>query len=110
MRRPMENARAGDAGAIVRSGRIFAKQNCYNRDETQTLPGPDECIWRLARALRKGRLEGWGINFARSILRHNRRRGWMPTPKQLASMRNLVAKLVEPNEALIDGGDNDWAA
>ncbi len=44
MRRRMDNARAGDAGVVVRSGNAFAKQNSRNDDETQFRPGVDECV------------------------------------------------------------------
>ncbi len=44
MRRRMDNARAGDAGVVVRSGKTFAKQNSHNNDETQFALGADECI------------------------------------------------------------------
>ena len=37
----------------------------------------------------------WTRGFAKSVLRQSRRRGWEPTPKQLAMMRRLVAELFE---------------
>ena len=79
-------------------------------DKTQYQPCADECVYRLRRALRAGRLgpDSWGFNFTRSILRHSKRRNWEPSDKQLYSMRALVAELAAPNEDLIDdGGDND---
>ena len=70
----------------------------------QFQPGVDECVWRLGRALRMGRIsrDGWGFGFTLSILKNNKRRGWTPSPKQLSAMRDLVAELAEPTEALID--------
>ena len=77
-------------------------------------PCADECCYRLGRALREGRLEpnGWGFDFTRSILRHNKRPGWVPTPKQLSAMRQLIAELAEPDTGPLidDWGDNDRAA
>jgi hypothetical protein len=74
-------------------------------------PGADECAWRLGRALRQGRIsrDDWGFNFTLSILRHNKRRGWEPSAKQLSVMRQLVAELAEPGEALIDEADYEAA-
>ncbi len=80
-------------------------------DKTQFQPCSDECVYRLRRALRAGRLEpdSWGFNFTRSILRHSKRRNWEPSDKQLYSMRTLLIELAAPNEDLIDGGDDDAA-
>jgi hypothetical protein len=71
-------------------------------------PGPDECAYRLGRALRNGVLERgtWGHGFAASILRANKRPGWEPSDKQLYAMRRLLAELSAPDEALIDGDDD----
>ena len=81
-------------------------------DKTQYQPCADECVYRLGRALRAGRLEpdSWGFNFVRSVLKHSKRPAWVPSPKQLGAMRRLVTELAEPDEDLIDGGDDDWAA
>ena len=70
-------------------------------------PGSDECICRLRRALRAGRIarDEWGHDFVLSILRHNKRRGWKPSPKRLRTMRRLLAELAEPDDSLIDEGD-----
>ena len=75
------------------------------------LPCADECVFRLGRALHKGRLEPgtWSFNFVRSVLRHSKRRGWTPSPKQLENMRRVLAELVEPDEDLIDEADDDAA-
>ena len=70
-------------------------------------PGADECAYRLGNALRQGRIsrDDWGYNFTLSILRHNKRRGWAPSPKQLSAMRALVAELAGP-DSLIDEADH----
>ena len=81
--------------------------------EAQYLPCADECCYRLGRALRMGWLErdGWGFNFTRSILRHNKRRNWEPSEKQLYAMRRLLDELSEPvNGSLIDADDCHEAA
>jgi hypothetical protein len=59
-----ENARAGDAGAIVKASRRFTSRNSRNNDEKQHLPCADECVYR-----------------------------WPPKPKQAAWLRSLVAQL-----------------
>ena len=70
-------------------------------------PGSDECISHLHRALRAGRIarDSWGHGFTLSLLRHNKRRGWKPSPKRLRTMRRLLAELAEPDDSLIDEGD-----
>ena len=106
------SARAGAAGA-VKADRRFTGQNSHKPDERQLQPCADECIYRLRRALRAGRIgrDSWGFGFTRSILRHSKRRKWEPTPKQLHCMRGLLAELAEPSESLIDdGGGDDWVA
>ena len=78
--------------------------------DAPSLPGQDECIFRLRRALGKGRLkpDEWAFNFTRSVLRHSKRADWVPSPKQLESMRRVLTELAAPNEDLIDdGGDHD---
>ena len=64
-------------------------------------PGSDECFSRLNRALRTGRIarDSWGHGFTLSLLRHNKRRGWKPSPKRLRTM------LAEQDDSLIDEGD-----
>ena len=106
------SARGGDAGA-VNAGKHFTRHISDKPDERQPPPGADECCWRLGRALRMGRIsrDDWGFDFTRSILRHSKRRGWIPSPKQLYAMRNLVAELAEPDAGpLIDDGGDDAAA
>ncbi len=47
--------------------------------------------------------QGWARGFALSIQRDRKKSGWMPTPKQLAMMRRLVAELpISGNEELAD--------
>ena len=102
---------AGDGGAFgCLAGRLDGSKDKPKHRRMQFQPGADECIYRLGRALQKGRLKAWGFNFVRSVLRHNMRRGWKPSEKQLTAMRGLVAELAEPDEDLIDGGDDDCAA
>ena len=109
-----EKARAGDAGAEVGTTRSVNTTSCSKPViETQYLPCADECCYRLGRALRMGRLgrDGWGFNFTRSILRHNKRRNWEPSEKQLSAMRRLLGELSEPiNGPLIDEDDCHEAA
>ncbi len=109
-----QSARLGLADAeLSKADELFARQNSQTDTERQFLPGVDECVFRLGRALRAGRLEpdSWGFNFVRSILRHCKRRGWEPSEKQLDAMRGVLADLAESDGALIDdGGDNDCAA
>ena len=99
---------------VVKAGERFTDQNSHKLDERQLQPGADECIYRLGRALRMGRIgrDSWGFDFTRSILRHSKRRGWIPSPKQLYAMRNLVAELTEPDTGPLidDGGGDDQAA
>ncbi len=49
-------------------------------------PCADECCYRLARALRAGRLDpdSWSFNFTRSVLKHSKRTAWVPSPKRRA--------------------------
>ena len=77
-------------------------------------PSSDECAWRLARALRMGRIsrEGWCFGFVLSILRHSKRRGWGPSENQLSAMRRRVTELATPDTGPLidDRGGDDWAA
>ena len=75
-------------------------------DEVVYQPCSDECCYRLARALRAGRIsrDSWAHGFTLSLLRHNKRRSWIPSPKQLRAMRALVAELSEDTGPLIDDG------
>ena len=102
----------GEAGVRCASDWRHSPDYKRPKDETQFVPGIDECVWRLGRALRMGRLsrDDWSFNFVRSVLRHSKRPGWVPTPKQLHAMRRLITELAAPDEALIDGGDDDRAA
>ncbi len=110
MRRAMESPAAGDDG-VPRwlAGRRDASEHTQNCRALQDSAKIDEMLWRLGDALRMGRLDGWGRDFARSLLRQAKRgrSRWHPSEKQLHTMRRLVAELAEPAEDLIDGGDND---
>jgi hypothetical protein len=59
----------------------------------------DDCLfhWNL---VIKAATDEWAKNFAKSIANQSRRRGWKPTPKQLALMRSMVS-------ALFTHGDDD---
>ena len=52
----------------------------------------DECLfhWNL---VIKAATDVWEKDFARSIMKQSRRRGWQPTAKQLARMRVMVSDL-----------------
>ena len=78
-------------------------------DKTQYQPCADECVYRLGQALRAGRIsrDSWSHGFTLSLLRHNKRRGWIPSPKQLKAMRALVAELAANEEYFIDEDDGD---
>jgi hypothetical protein len=109
----MDNPAAGDGGVFDRQvEKHDGRENSHNYCKTQFQPGADECCYRLSLALRKTRFEpgSFGFNFTRSILRHSKRRGWVPTRKQVYTMRRLVAELAEPIEDLIDDGGDDEAA
>jgi len=102
----------GDAGA-VRAGRHFTPEHSRNRRALQCSARIDELLWRLGDALRLGRLEGWGRDFAKSILGQAKRgrRRWHPSEKQLATMRRLLVEQAEPDTGpLIDDGGDDAAA
>ncbi len=73
---------------------------------TPTSAEIDELVWKLGQRLRAGKIsrDDWSHGFVRSILRHNKRPAWVPSPKQLYSMRQLIAELAEPDEDLIDDG------
>ncbi|WP_417587398.1 hypothetical protein [Pararhodobacter oceanensis] len=40
-----------------------------------------------------GATNDWAKGFAKSIVKQSKRRGWRPTPKQIAMMRRLVSDL-----------------
>ena len=52
----------------------------------------DECLHWLP-TVAKAATDEWAQGFAKSILGQSRRRNWKPTPKQLATMRRMVAEL-----------------
>ena len=61
----------------------------------------DDCLfhWNL---VIKAASEEWARNFALSIQKQSRRRGWEPSPKQLTLMRSMVS-------ALFTDGDDDMS-
>jgi len=105
---------AGDGGAFeCLAGRRDTSKDNPNIASTQYQPCADECLYRLGQALRAGRIsrDNWAHGFTLSLLRHNKRRSWVPSPKQLKAMRALVAELAEPDTGpLIDKDDGDDAA
>ena len=103
----MKKSPPGGAGVQVEVDGSSTTYSSRPSGQTQYLPCANECAYRLGRALRKGRIarDDWGFGFTLSILGHQKRRGWIPTPKQLATMRRLVAELAEP-ESLIDEADH----
>jgi hypothetical protein len=58
----------------------------------------DEKLWRLGDAMRRGRLDAWGFNFAKSVLGQAKRRGpsWHPTPRQSAVIDKVLAEARQP--------------
>lgn len=51
-----------------------------------------ECLYWFPTIAKTTKNE-WAQNFAHSVMAQSRRRGWKPTPKQLAMMRRMVAEL-----------------
>ncbi|WP_299129586.1 hypothetical protein [uncultured Amaricoccus sp.] len=60
----------------------------------------DECLHWLPTIARAAKND-WARDFARSIRAQSRRKGWNPTPKQLALMRRLVSELFAQDDDLI---------
>lgn len=52
----------------------------------------DECLFHWQTICRVAK-DKWATDFAHSIAKQSRRRGWKPTPKQLAFMRRMVSDL-----------------
>lgn len=52
----------------------------------------EELIWYMP-TVAEHATNTWAAGFARSIQRQSRRKGWQPSPKQLACMERLVAEL-----------------
>lgn len=61
----------------------------------------DEILWSWPTVIRVAKDE-WTKNFAKSIARQSRRRGWKPSPKQHALMSKIVSDLYrgDPDEDL----------
>lgn len=55
----------------------------------------DECVFWLPSICRRARSTPWERRFAEGMLAKAKRPGWVPTPKQLATMRRLVGALFE---------------
>lgn len=62
----------------------------------------DECLFHW-NAVIKVATDEWAMGFAKSIKGQSRRRGWLPTPKQLNLMRSMVSALFADR----DGADDD---
>lgn len=60
----------------------------------------DECLHWLP-TVASSASDEWAQGFAKSILGQSRRRNWKPTPKQLATMRRMVAKLFAQDEDFV---------
>lgn len=60
----------------------------------------DECLHWLPTIARTA-TDDWACGFAYSILKQSKRRGWQPSPKQLALMRRLVSELFSQDDDLI---------
>ena len=76
--------------------------------KTSYQPGADECVYRLGRAIKNGRInrDEWAFGFTLSLMKHFKRRNWNPSDRQLFAMRRLVAELsVEIDGDLIDTDD-----
>ena len=105
MRRCMENpARSATGGVRCFAGRLNTQDNSRNRRALQDSAKIDELLFRLGEALRLGRLDGWELNFAKSVLGQAkaRRSRWSPSEKQLAAIRRIIAGLAESSEDLVD--------
>ena len=100
-------ARSATGGAKCFADRLNTPEHSRNRRALQCSARIDELLWRLGDALRLGRLEGWGRDFAKSILGQAKRgrRRWHPSEKQLHTMRQLVAEQAEAEATLIDDAD-----
>lgn len=57
------------------------------------MTGPDleRHLFHLTTVARAG--DAWARDFAASVLRQSRRRGWRPTERQAQTMRRLVAEI-----------------
>ncbi|MEO1775655.1 MAG: hypothetical protein AAFS07_11960 [Pseudomonadota bacterium] len=97
--------------AVPVGTRYGVKTNEHGAHEREYHPTPaaamsvDELIVRLVDALRLHRLDGFGLTFAKSIVRQAKRRGWSPSFKQLEMMRRLIEELREDVERFVDHGD-----
>jgi len=62
----------------------------------------EEILWSWPTVMKVAKDE-WTRNFAKSIARQSRRRGWKPTPRQHALMSKIVADIYrrdDPDEDL----------
>ena len=64
----------------------------------------EELLWHMPTVHRMARDE-WAKNFAESVLKQARRRGWRPSVKQLAMMQRMVSELFtrrDDGDALVE--------
>ncbi len=95
------------------AGRRDTSKDKPNHRALQDSAKIDELLWRLGDALRRGRIEGWERDFAKSIFGQAKRRRsrWNTSVKQLATLRSVIAGLAEADTGpLIDEDDGDAAA
>jgi len=52
----------------------------------------ERVLWSWPRVVEAAEND-WAKGFALSIAKQSRRRGWRPSPKQLALMKNMVAQI-----------------
>ena len=64
----------------------------YNRPDFLTSEELERLIHHMP-AVASRASSDWAANFAKSIMRQSRRKGWSPSPKQLSIMRELVSDL-----------------
>lgn len=111
----MMNPRARDAGA---RDCLLCKLDgpTYKPERRALQPSPsaayiDELLVRLSDRLHFGRLDGWLLEFGKSVIAQARRGGprWKPSPKQLAIMEEIVERRAEPaeDETLIEEAGDD---
>ncbi len=74
---------------------------------TATLRPVDELMWTWPSIIERAP-DGWTRDFARSIARQAKRRGWKPSAKQHALMNKLVAEYYRRRGRVTDGDGPDF--
>ena len=72
----------------------------YMPEPLHRLRTTEDCLFHWKRVVTSAS-EEWAKGFAKSIMRQSRRRGWQPTPKQLALMRTMVADLFADHDDVL---------